>query len=107
MKERQRGRLHTVTPRSGKASMENLVGAAAALHTALRIALDDLAEGHGKAGGVWLDELEDTAIRQVKATVGEGIPIEAEADALQFGVDTLKAAFNAFRDHLIAAEDKE
>jgi hypothetical protein len=93
---------YLVTPRGGKPTVLTGYAAANALEMALRTVLLELAKFHGNAPGPWLDDLEKVVIGDAKGSVAEGVPIEAEADALQFSVDVLKASLNFTRDTLAA-----
>jgi hypothetical protein len=93
-------------PMSGKMSIASMTGAAAAFQYGLWLAIEQIAEVKGTDDLTWLDELHQSAVREVKGTVTEGVPIEAEAEGLQFGVDVLNAAFQAYRARLIKARNE-
>lgn len=96
----------TASPRSGKASIASMSGAAAAFQYSTWNAIQKLAAVNGTEDLAWLDELHQASVAEVKSTIGEGVPIEMEAESLQFGVDVLDAAFKAYRSRLIKAGDK-
>jgi hypothetical protein len=99
-------KLFTASPRSGKASIASMAGASMAFQYATWNAIQQLAEVKGTVDLEWLDELHQVSVAEVKSSIGEGLPIEDEAEALQFGVDVLKAAFEAYRARLVKAGDK-
>jgi hypothetical protein len=93
----------TVGPRSGKASVASMSGAAAAFQYGLWNAIQQIAEVKGTSDLSWLDQLHKASVAEVKSTIVEGIPIEVEAESLQFGVDVLDTVFKAYRARLINA----
>lgn len=91
----------TAQPRSGQGSIASMSGAAAAFQYGLWNAIQQIAELKGADDLSWLDELHQASIREVKGTITEGVAIEVEAESLQFGVDVLNAAFQAYRARLV------
>lgn len=89
-----------IRPRSGELTVHNMMGVAGIMQNSFRKTLEALAAQHGNQPGTWLDELEEGLIRDAKGAVTEGIPIEADAEAIQFGVDVLQATLDAVRRNL-------
>ncbi|WP_457662733.1 hypothetical protein [Sinorhizobium medicae] len=83
-----------------------LAAALIAVQSALRVTIEELAKLNEGKGQQWFDALEEVVIRDAKGTVTEDIPIQAEAEALKFGVDVLQATLNASRNQLgLAAKE--
>lgn len=91
---------YSATPRSGRLTIHHLGASANAFQGALWLAVQELAKTRGTDPLDWLQTLRQKAVRQAKGAITERMPIELEADALQFGVDSLEAAFNAYRDRI-------
>jgi hypothetical protein len=91
----------TGQPRSGELTVTSAAAAANIMAGALVLAIEKLAEEHDGHPDEWLDELEEVLLRNAKATVAEGIPIEVESEAIQYGVDMLQAALNLARHRLV------
>lgn len=77
-----------------------LAAALIAYREALNCAIDALAKSHGTADTTWLDELQDSAVRQSKGTITKQVPIEVEAGAMRFGFQSLEAEFKSIRSRL-------
>jgi hypothetical protein len=97
----------SVKPGSGQFTATNMGAVATVMVGAFRATVAELAQFHEGKPGPWLDELEKNLIREAKGTVTEGIAIEADAEAVQLGVDVLQAALDATRARLVAADEKE
>ncbi|RVO51912.1 hypothetical protein [Sinorhizobium meliloti] len=83
-----------------------LAAALVAVQTALRTTIEELAKLNEGKGQHWFNTLEEVVIRDAKGTITEDIPIQAEAEALKFGVDVLQATLNASRNQLgLAAKE--
>jgi hypothetical protein len=89
----------TAKPRAGSDHEANSSVAALNLAMTLMDAVDQLALQHGGLGP-WFDEFEARSIKNAKNVDVRGIAMGTEADAIQFGVDTLKAAFASARSRL-------
>lgn len=74
-----------------------LGSALVAFHHALRIAIRDLADINGLNDLSWFDQLRDGSIRAAKGMPTEQIPVEIEAAAIGFAVETLDAALSGLR----------
>jgi len=82
---------------NGEAKLGTTVGV---LHAALRQTIERMAAEHGGTTGTWFDDLEADLIRNAKATIGEGVSIEVEAELIQFAVDFLAATISVTRASL-------
>lgn len=87
-------------PRSGHYTIAHASAASLICAQALAKTLIELGPANGDNPAEWLDSLEKSLLRDAKGTRIEGIPIEQEADALQYGVDMLEGALKYARRKL-------
>lgn len=67
------------------------------LQTGLRTTLEHLAAQHGFKDGAWLDDIEKTLLSDASNISSSGLPIEAEARALNSGKAHIQALVTALR----------
>ena len=78
-------------------SSANFALASIALANALSMALRELSEALPDHDDAWLEDLRLTAIRDAKNAAVEGLPLEKEVEAIQFGVDVVGSVFDSAR----------
>lgn len=71
-----------------------------ALGHAVMTLLDKVADANGNLPGPWLDELEQTLIRDAKGSVAEGVDISIEARGMSLGVELVTALVHRLRRRL-------
>ncbi|MGV0909231.1 hypothetical protein [Martelella sp. FOR1707] len=81
--------------------VRSLGALASAYGSALRLAVDQLAELQGTDDLSWLDDLRSQAIFHAKGLDTEDIPVESEARIMRFSIENLEAFFDAARAGII------
>jgi len=79
----------------GAMNSANFALASVALANALAVALRELSEAMPQSDDEWLEDIRSVAIRDAKNAAVEGLPLEEEVEAIQFGVDVVGSVFDS------------
>jgi len=82
-----------------------MMAIAMALQSALRTTLEELAALHGFKEGRWLDDLEKTLIEDASNIWSQGLPLEAERQAIDNGRRLMMTVVDALRQQLALYRD--
>jgi hypothetical protein len=74
---------------------------------AVTVLLDKLAQAHGYEEGPWLEEIEETIIRNAKGSVTEGVPISSEARGMGLGIEVVSALLRRLRRRITSGAGPE